>query len=86
MGRMAPFEFFKSVHIMLNSKCKVNDTSVFCQLYNNAEKSECDSIKFVEVADSSIQRSISFFLLWFKSSMSIITSFKWELNLHMMKS
>jgi uncharacterized protein YacL (UPF0231 family) len=64
---MAPFEFFKNVHIMLNSKCNVNHSSVFCQLYNNAEKSECDSIKVVEAADNSIQRSISFFYYGFKA-------------------
>lgn len=39
-GKDGSFEWFKNVHIMLNSKCNVNHTSVFCQLYNNAKKSE----------------------------------------------
>jgi hypothetical protein len=39
-GEDGSFERFKNVHIMPNSKCNVNHTSVFCQLYNNAEISE----------------------------------------------
>jgi hypothetical protein len=82
MGKMAPFECFKNVRIMPNSKCNVNHISVFCQLIMLKNLNEIQSrLLKLQIIQS---KEVFFFLFWFQSSMST-TTFKWALNLHMMK-